>query len=288
MMAGADEVLDLKIRVRKADLSEVAEADFKRLRCERDELELERKTYEEMRKSVAEVHFSDPIVLDIGGSRFKTSLNTLRQDKGSMLAAMFSGTGFDMTPSEDGSYFIDRDGTHFRHILNYLRGCFVKDGLSQDVLRELAIEVDFYQLKGMYLMLCPPTPILSGTISLNGIFASAQAENTISSLSDGNFDTGACATFHITVTFDHPTAIKRIKIAGFHKNPSVWSPTNGKGARVQYSDDGFSFIECGIIPNNFGDEKCLVEVPMSTSISAVKCLRFQHSSFMGLSQLLLE
>ena len=37
-----------------------------------------------------------------------------------MLAAMFSGrhlTAID----EDGRYFIDRDGTHFRHILNFLR-----------------------------------------------------------------------------------------------------------------------------------------------------------------------
>ena len=37
-----------------------------------------------------------------------------------MLHAMFSGR-FDTKPSEDGSYFIDRDGTHFRYILNYLR-----------------------------------------------------------------------------------------------------------------------------------------------------------------------
>ena len=37
-----------------------------------------------------------------------------------MLQAMFSGR-FDTKPSEDGSFFIDRDGTHFRYILNYLR-----------------------------------------------------------------------------------------------------------------------------------------------------------------------
>ena len=37
-----------------------------------------------------------------------------------MLAAMFSGK-FEMKPSEDGAFFIDRDGTHFRFILNYLR-----------------------------------------------------------------------------------------------------------------------------------------------------------------------
>ena len=37
-----------------------------------------------------------------------------------MLTAMFSGK-FEMKPSKDGSFFIDRDGTHFRFILNFLR-----------------------------------------------------------------------------------------------------------------------------------------------------------------------
>ena len=39
---------------------------------------------------------------------------------GSILHAMFSGR-FDTKPDKDGTYFIDRDGTHFRYILNYLR-----------------------------------------------------------------------------------------------------------------------------------------------------------------------
>ena len=37
----------------------------------------------------------------------------------SKLSAMFSEHTLEQC--EDGSYFIDRDGTHFRYILNYLR-----------------------------------------------------------------------------------------------------------------------------------------------------------------------
>ena len=37
-----------------------------------------------------------------------------------MLAVMFSGRHH-ATKGGDGRYFIDRDGTHFRYILNYLR-----------------------------------------------------------------------------------------------------------------------------------------------------------------------
>ena len=63
---------------------------------------------------------------------------------------MFSGR-FDTKPSEDGSYFIDRDGTHFRYILNYLRtGQLIvpKDELNR-VREELLAEAEFYQIEGI-------------------------------------------------------------------------------------------------------------------------------------------
>lgn len=58
--------------------------------------------------------------LSVGGDHFETSLETLLKDPNSMLAAMFSGRHY-VQKCEDGRYFIDRDGTHFRYILNYLR-----------------------------------------------------------------------------------------------------------------------------------------------------------------------
>lgn len=90
------------------------------------------------------------IKLDVGGHMFSTSLDTLNRDSDSMIAVMFSGR-HNLFKSEDGSYFIDRDGTYFRYVLNYLRG-----GISlpselpddQTVLRELHREADYYQLKG--------------------------------------------------------------------------------------------------------------------------------------------
>ena len=61
---------------------------------------------------------------------------------------MFSGR-FDTKLGEDGAYFIDRDGTHFRHILNYLRtGKLV---LPEDMVvrRELLTEAKYYQIEGI-------------------------------------------------------------------------------------------------------------------------------------------
>ena len=67
---------------------------------------------------------------------------------GSMLHAMFSGR-FDTKPSEDGSYFIDRDGTHFRYILNYLRTGQLVVPEDKVVRRELLTEAEFYQVEGI-------------------------------------------------------------------------------------------------------------------------------------------
>ena len=86
---------------------------------------------------------------------------------GSMLHAMFSGR-FDTKPSEDGSYFIDRDGTHFRYILNYLRNgqLIVPKEEMVRIREELLAEAEFYQVEGIIEVLkvvsiCKDSVILS-------------------------------------------------------------------------------------------------------------------------------
>ena len=91
------------------------------------------------------------ITLDIGGYKCSTSLQTLRAEPESMLGTMFSGR-HPITKQNDGSVFIDRDGTHFRIILNYLRGGITSTEQLPDnklQLLELLTEVNYYQLKGL-------------------------------------------------------------------------------------------------------------------------------------------
>ena len=67
---------------------------------------------------------------------------------------MFSGR-FDTKPREDGSYFIDRDGTHFRYILNYLRTGQLIVPEDEIVRREILVEAKFYRIEGIINELTP-------------------------------------------------------------------------------------------------------------------------------------
>ena len=123
------------------EVCEVLQREATRLRQEQEAIDA-------MSKKIDYVHLTSTINLNIGGRRFTTSLQTLTKDPDSMLAAMFSGK-FEVKPSEDGAFFIDRDGKRFRFILNYLRDgeLIVPEGAT--FLKELEAEAKFYQIKGL-------------------------------------------------------------------------------------------------------------------------------------------
>uniref|UniRef100_A0A452GNI4 Potassium channel tetramerisation-type BTB domain-containing protein n=1 Tax=Gopherus agassizii TaxID=38772 RepID=A0A452GNI4_9SAUR len=61
-----------------------------------------------------------PVTLNVGGTFYSTTLETLTRFPDSMLGAMFRGPRPARTDRR-GHYFIDRDGKAFRHVLNFLR-----------------------------------------------------------------------------------------------------------------------------------------------------------------------
>lgn len=89
------------------------------------------------------------VTLNVGGRLFTTSVTTLSKYPDSMLATMFSGR-HTLIAEQDGTYFIDRDGTYFHYILNYLRcGDDVVLEAKPSILTELLAEARFYQLEGL-------------------------------------------------------------------------------------------------------------------------------------------
>ncbi|XP_054830123.1 BTB/POZ domain-containing protein KCTD14 [Eublepharis macularius] len=79
---------------------------------------------------------SQIVELNVGGEMFTTTLSTLKKHPRSKLAEMFaSGQPKPRTDSE-GRYFIDRPGTYFKYILEYLRSNQVPTQCVQDVYKE--------------------------------------------------------------------------------------------------------------------------------------------------------
>ena len=89
--------------------------------------------------------FKRRVKLNVGGSKFETTLSTLTRHPDSMLAVMFSGR-HEVPQDDDGYVFIDRDGTHFRIILNFLRTGALDVPTSQKAASEFTRELQYYQL----------------------------------------------------------------------------------------------------------------------------------------------
>ena len=144
-----------------ATATEMFKEVFEKVAKDRQELDEEKEKWEEEKKIMDNKFvFKGPrIVLDVGGMHFSTSRSTLTKYPESMLGIMFSGRhDLETMQCQDESFFIDRDGTHFRHILNYLRdGEEVIESFpkSPDVISELLREAKFYQLDGLVSMLGP-------------------------------------------------------------------------------------------------------------------------------------
>ena len=128
---------------------------FEKVAKDRQELDKEKQKWEEEKTSMSKKFiFKGPrIVLDVGGIHYSTSRTTLTKYPESMLGVMFSGRhDLETMQCEDGSFFIDRDGTHFRYILNYLRdGEEVLESFPKStvILLDLLREAKFYQLEGL-------------------------------------------------------------------------------------------------------------------------------------------
>lgn len=92
------------------------------------------------------------VVLDVGGVKFETSIVTLKRDPNSLFAKLF--TKDSPVKPQGNTIFLDRDASHFRLILNYLRnGCQIVNVATlpreRRYLLELKEECRYYRLRGL-------------------------------------------------------------------------------------------------------------------------------------------
>ena len=122
---GELKLLEAALKDRQAEMTaREAELDETREQLEAEKLDLDNavRRFEEEHTRMQELHQmqDSKVKVDVGGHIYSTSVQTLKRDPDSMLAAMFSGI-HELKQEQDGSYFIDRDGDLFRYILNFLR-----------------------------------------------------------------------------------------------------------------------------------------------------------------------
>lgn len=89
----------------------------------------------------ASSRYTAPVHIDVGGTIYTSSLETLTKYPESRLAKLFNGTIPIVLDSLKQHYFIDRDGGMFRHILNFMRNSrlFIPENFNDvDLLLEEA------------------------------------------------------------------------------------------------------------------------------------------------------
>ncbi|XP_059140604.1 BTB/POZ domain-containing protein kctd15-like [Physella acuta] len=93
--------------------------------------------------------YTAPVHIDVGGSIYTSSLETLTRFPESKLARMFNGSIPIVLDALKQHYFIDRDGKLFRYILNYLRTQRLVVPTEFDEFEQLYEEARYYELAGM-------------------------------------------------------------------------------------------------------------------------------------------
>ncbi|CAF3578872.1 unnamed protein product [Adineta steineri] len=124
----------------------------------RKEIEILKKEKDEMVKLLKK--YDQIVTLNVGGQLFTTTMETLTKEE-CLFTKMFNGR-YDLQECQ-GAIFIDRDSTHFRVLLNYLRTNVFIEPKSAEDRTELLLEAEYYQIPSLIIKLKKDT-ITTATI----------------------------------------------------------------------------------------------------------------------------
>ncbi|XP_068586680.1 BTB/POZ domain-containing protein KCTD14 [Cebidichthys violaceus] len=115
--------------------------------------------YKSSEKQAVPAEPHSPVVqLNVGGQLFSTTVNALRRHPDSKLAELISRPPRARADAQ-GRYFIDRDGSHFGAVLEFLRS----DRLPAENIQEVHREAVFYNIQPLIKRL-EETPQLFGEL----------------------------------------------------------------------------------------------------------------------------
>jgi len=94
----------------------------------------------------ADASWEDPIILNVGGTHFSTTLATLRSASGTFFEKMFRN-GSTTTCSADGTFFIDRNPSTFEYLLDFIRtGDVLVESADKNLRLQLLEDAEFFEL----------------------------------------------------------------------------------------------------------------------------------------------
>jgi len=130
------------------DLTKTMNNELSRLTTEKKHLDSEVRKLINERENPKNYNV-ERVLLDIGGHHFSTSIHTLTEIPDSYFGRLFSGPFPSHMVGDDGRVFLDRDGSLFRYILNFLRdpGHFTLKLRNKQELDLLRHEAAFYGLE---------------------------------------------------------------------------------------------------------------------------------------------
>ena len=108
----------------------------------------EEKEWKDIKIRLATTSLKGMIILNVGGEKYTTSIETLTNEKDTFFTALFSQQWEVERDPNDKSIFIDRDGKLFHHILQYLRTTKVSNEIINNELlcHDLIIEAEYFRL----------------------------------------------------------------------------------------------------------------------------------------------
>ncbi|CAF3384490.1 unnamed protein product [Rotaria sp. Silwood2] len=111
----------------------------------------EEQEWKDFKAKLAKTSANGMIILNVGGEKYTTNVETLTREKNTFFTTLFSEQWQIERDPDDKSIFIDRNGKIFAHILEYYRTNIVPDYVMNDksLVESLIIEAEYYRLHSL-------------------------------------------------------------------------------------------------------------------------------------------
>jgi len=224
-----------------------------------NDVEVKEKKWKELEirtKDLLNSYENQVIKLNIGGTIFYTTLNTLLKSKETLFHKLYVEENVDRSTE----LFIDRSPTTFPYILDFLRTDEVNTSIlrRKELYNEFIREASYYGFSELIPKKGKIEELEFVDLKVSSFFnGSTQYGSTAQVLRDRNLNTailtnnGLC---YFIIYFNHEVEFSEMEIGGFTGDQSWNYPTGwGSGGSILTSLDLSNWTEVGKVPAGFGN-----------------------------------